>query len=155
MIIRIVIGVSESSPESEDEVECAFFLDVVVSYSLFVFKTLSCKDESLLVDGDALLGENAFLEGSQVFGVLNFDGNGLSSESAHEDLHSSSESEDEVHSAFLLNVVVAEAAFILKLLSPENESLLVGGDSFSFVDELLEVGHSVGGLDLACHGLSS
>ena len=143
-----------SSPKSEHKMHCAFFLDVVVSYSLFVFKTLSCKDESLLVDGDALLGENAFLEGSQVVSVLNFDGNGLSSESAHEDLHSSPKPEHKMHGAFLLNVVVAEAAFILKLFSPENESLLVGRDSFSFADELLEVGHSVGGLDLACHGLS-
>lgn len=134
MIIRIVIGVSESSPESEDEVERAFLLNVVVCHCSSVFKALPGEDESLLVSGKSFLVLNFSFDDFDAVTCLCFNGDGLSGQSSDENLHSSPESEDEMHSAFLLNVVVAEAALILKLLAPENESLLVGRDGFSVVD---------------------
>src|SRR5689334_13776095 len=42
--------------------------------------------------------------------ALNFQSNGLSSQSLNEDLHSSSQSKDKVKSALLLNVVVSEGS---------------------------------------------
>ena len=55
---------------------------------------------------------------------------------------------------FLLNVVVSKSACLLELLSCENESLLVGWDSFLIVDQLLEVGNSLSCLNLASDGSS-
>ncbi len=143
-----------TSSESEDEVESRLLLDVVVGHSSSVFKALSCKDESLLVTGNALLVLNLALDGVDAVGVLNFDSHRLSGESSHEDLHSSPESEDEVDGAFLLNVVVADAALVLELLSSENEPLLVDGDAFLGMDEFLEAGNAVSALHLARHGSS-
>ncbi len=42
-----------SSPESKNEVNCAFLLNVVVSKSTLVFELLSCKNESLLICWDS------------------------------------------------------------------------------------------------------
>ena len=44
-----------ASPESENEVESWFFLDVVIRDHSSIFKSLSSKDESLCVSGDAFL----------------------------------------------------------------------------------------------------
>lgn len=143
-----------SSPESEDQVDGRLLLDVVISHSPTVFKALSGEDEPLLVDGDALLCQNPLLHGTHAVAVLHFHGDGLSGEGAHEYLDSSPESEHEMHRALLLDVVVAEAALILELLAAENQSLLVGGDAFPAVDELLQACHSVSCLHLARNGLS-
>jgi len=44
-------------------------------------------------------------------------------------LHAAAETEDEVESGLLLNVVVRESAAVLQLLPREDEALLVGGDA--------------------------
>lgn len=143
-----------SSSESEHEVEGGLFLDVVVGHCPSIFQVLSGEDESLFGGWDALLLSNALLDLGDAVGVLHIDCHGLTSESSHEYLHSSPESEHEMDGALLLDVVVTQAAFILKLLAPEDESLLVYGDTFPRVDELLETAHAVSTLHLACHGLS-
>ena len=143
-----------SSSESEHEVQSALLLDVVIGHCPSIFEALSGEDESLFAGWDALLLSNAFLDLGDALGLLHIDSHGLPSESSHEYLHSSAESEDQVDSAFLLDVVVTQAAFILELLAPEDESLLVHGDAFPRMDELLEAGHAVTALHLARHGLS-
>jgi hypothetical protein len=56
--------------------------------------------------------------------------------------------------SYLLNVVVAKSATILKLLSGEDQALLVGGDSFLVLDLGLDIVDGVGGLDLKGDGLA-
>jgi hypothetical protein len=61
---------------------------------------------------------------------LDFQGDRLSGQRLHEDLHSSSQSQDKVQSGLLLDVVIGESSAVFELLSGENESLLVGRDTF-------------------------
>ena len=56
-----------------------------------------------------------------------------------EDLHSSSQSKNEMKSRLLLNVVVGEGSTVLELLSGEDESLLVGRNSLLVLDLSLDV----------------
>ena len=61
---------------------------------------------------------------------LHLEGDGLSGESLHEDLHASAESQDQMESALFLDIVVRKGPSILQLLASEDEPLLVRGDSF-------------------------
>ncbi len=57
-------------------------------------------------------------------------------------------------SAYLLNVVVAQRPAILELLAGEDQSLLVGRDSFLVLDLGLDVVDGVGRLHLEGDGLA-
>ena len=144
-----------TTSKSEDQVEGGFLLDVVITEGSSVFELLSSEDESLLIRWDAFLVLDL---GFHVLnGVVGFDikGDGLSSQSLDEDLHdTTSESQDEMESGFLLDVVVTEGSSILELLSGEDESLLIGRDSFLVLDLGLDVLNSVVGLDIEGDGLS-
>jgi len=59
---------------------------------------------------------------------LNLKGDGLPGQGLDEDLHATSESEDQVEGRLLLDVVIGQSAAILKLLSGKNQSLLVWWD---------------------------
>jgi len=119
--------------------KCGLFLDVVVRECSAILKLLSGENESLLI------WRNAFLVLDFGFDVLNGVGgfdiqrNGLSSEGLNENLHATSESQDQVQGGFLLDVVVRESPAIFKLLSGENESLLVWWDAFFILDFGLDV----------------
>merc|ERR1712170_210926 len=104
-------------------------LEVVARKSSSVLELLSSEDESLLIRWDSLLVLDLGLDVLNGVGWLNLKGDGLSSESLNEDLHTSPESEDEMESGLLLDVVVGEGSSILKLLSSEDESLLIRWDS--------------------------
>ena len=54
----------------------------------------------------------------------------------------------------LLNVVVREGSAVLELLSSEDESLLIWGDSFLVLDLSLDGLDAVRGLDIKSDGLS-
>ena len=54
--------------------------------------------------------------------------------SLDEDLHTSSQSEDQMEGRFLLDVVVSEGSAVFQLLSGEDESLLIRGDTFLVLD---------------------
>ena len=143
-----------SSPESEDKVDCAFLLDVVVSKSTLVFELLSCKNESLLIDWDSFFVCNQSFEVGNSLASLNFACHCLSCECSYEYLHSSPESEDKVDCAFLLDVVVSKSTLVFELLSCKNESLLIDWDSFFVCNQSFEVGNSLASLNFACHCLS-
>ena len=119
-----------STAETEDQLECAFLLDVVIGEGAAVFKLLADEDKPLLVRGDFFLVLDFRLD--IVDGVRAFDleNDGLSGQGLNEDPHTTSETEDEMESRLLLDVVIGEGAAVFKLLSGEDESLLVQGDSF-------------------------
>ena len=85
---------------------------------------------------------------------LNLKGDGLSSESLNEDLHTTTKSEDEMERGFLLDVVVGESATVFELLSSEDESLLIRRDTFLVLDLSLHVLDGVTWLDLKSDGLT-
>ena len=115
---------------------------------------LSGENESLLIWG------NSFLILDLGFDVLNgicwldIKGDGLTSECLDEDLHTSSKSEDEMKGGLLLDVVVREGSSILELLSGEDESLLIWGNSFLVLDLCLDVLNGICWLDIEGDGLT-
>lgn len=58
-------------------------------------------------------------------------------------------------SRLLLDVVIAQCAAVFELLSGENESLLIWGDSFLILNLRLHVIDGVGRLDIKGNGLTS
>jgi len=143
-----------SSSESEDQMESGFLLDVVVAQSAAILKLLSSENESLLIWGDSFLILDLLLDVVDGVGAFHFEGDGFACEGFDEDLHSSSKSKNEVESGFLLDVVVAQSAAILELLSSENESLLIWRDSFLILDLLLDVVNGVRRLHFESNGFA-
>ena len=144
-----------SSSKSENQMEGALLLDVVVGQSSSVLELLASEDESLLIGWDSFLVLDLLLHIVDGVRALNLEGDGLPSEGLDKDLHSSSQSKDQVKGALLLNVVVAEGSAILELLSSEDESLLVWGNSFLVLDLLLDVVDGVGRFDFQGDSLAS
>ena len=87
--------------------ESRLLLDVVISEGPAVFELLACEDESLLIRGDSFLVLDLGLHVLNAVRGLHVQGDGLSSQSLHEDLHASSQSQHQVKSGLLLDVVVS------------------------------------------------
>src|SRR5690554_3101961 len=119
--------------------ESGFLLNVVVGESSAIFELLSSEDESLLVRRNSFLILDFLLHVVDSIGGLDFESDGLSSEGLDEDLHSSSKTKHQMESGFLLDVVIAQSAAIFELLSSEDQSLLIGRNSFLILDFLLHV----------------
>ena len=73
-------------------------LDVVVTQGAAVFELLAGEDEALLIWGDALLVLDLSLDVFNGVRGLDIEGDGLSGESLDEDLHTTSEAEDQMKS---------------------------------------------------------
>ena len=135
--------------------ESRLFLDVVVAEGSAVFQLLSSEDKSLLIGWDSFLVLDLGFDVLNRVSWLDVEGDGLSSESLHEDLHTTSESEDEMEGGLLLDVVVRKSSSVFELLSCKDESLLVGWDAFFVLDFGFDVLDGVGGFDIQGDGLSS
>jgi len=135
--------------------ESGFLLDVVIGKSTAIFELLTSKDKSLLIRWNSFLILDLGLDVLNGVSWLDIEGDGLSSESLDEDLHTSSESENEMESGLLLDIVVRESSAILKLLTGEDKSLLIGWDSFLILDLGLDVLNGVCWLDIEGDGLTS
>merc|ERR1719267_366751 len=110
--------------------ESGLLLDVVVREGSAVLELLTSEDESLLVWWDTFLVLDLSLDVLNGVSWLDIKSDGLSSQGLDEDLHTTSESQHEMESGLLLDVVVGEGSAVLELLSSEDESLLVWWDSF-------------------------
>ena len=119
--------------------EGGLLLDVVVLEGSAVFELFAGKDESLLIRWDAFFAMDLCLDILNVVCYLNFEDDGLALNGLYEDLHTSTESEDQMKSGLLLNVVVRKGTTVFELLASENETLLVGWDSFLVLDLGLDV----------------
>ncbi len=86
--------------------EGRLLLDVVIRKGSAVLELLSSEDESLLVGWDTLLVLDFGLDVLNGVCWLDIKGDGLTSESLDEDLHTTSKSEDEMESGLLLDVVI-------------------------------------------------
>ena len=144
-----------TTSESEDKMESGLLLDVVVGESSSILELLSSEDESLLVWWDTLLILDLGLDVLDGVGWLDIKSDGLTSESLDEDLHSTSESEDEMEGGLLLDVVVAEGSAVLELLTSEDESLLIWRDTLLVLDLGLNVLDGVSWLNIKGDGLTS
>merc|ERR550539_944052 len=95
-----------SSTETENQVKSGLLLDVVVRQGASVLKLLSGEDKTLLIRRNSLLVLNLGLYIINGVGRLDIKGDGLSSQSLDENLHTSAETENQVKSGLLLDVVV-------------------------------------------------
>merc|ERR1719152_232685 len=146
---------SVSTSESEDQVKGRFLLNIVVRKSSAIFKLLSCKDKSLLIWWDSLLILDLGLDVFDGVGWFDIKGDGLTSQSLDENLHTTSESQDEMKGGLLLDVVIGESSTILKLLTGKDESLLIRWDTFFILDLGLDVFDGVSWFDIKGDGLTS
>ena len=134
--------------------ESALLLDVVVGESAAVFELLAGEDQALLVWGNALLVLDLGLDVVDGVARLDLKGDGLAGEGLDEDLHTTTQAEDEVKGGLLLDVVIAQGAAILELLSGEDKALLVWGNALLVLDLALHIVDGVGRLDLKGDGLA-
>jgi len=135
-------------------VQSRLLLDVVVGKSPPVFKLLASENQPLLIRGDALLILDFRLDVVNGIRRLDFQRDRLAGEGLDEDLHTTTETEDEVESALLLDVVIGEGAAILELLSGENQTLLVRRDTLLVLDLRFDVVNGIGRLDLQSNRLA-
>merc|ERR1719282_1428625 len=83
-------------------------------------------------------------------GWFNLQGDGLASESFDEDLHTSSQSKNQMQGTFFLDVVIRKSSSILKLLSSKDQSLLIWGNSFLVLDLGLDILNGIRWFNLEC-----
>merc|ERR1712020_583988 len=102
---RAVIS-SEATTEAEHQVERRLLLDVVVAKGAAVLKLLSSENEALLIGRDALLVLDLGLNVVDGVGRLDLEGDRLAGKSLNEDLHTTTETKDEMEGGLLLDVVV-------------------------------------------------
>merc|ERR1711893_532848 len=138
--------------------ECGFFLDVVIAQSAAILKLLSSEDETLLIWWDSLLVLDLSFDILNGIRWLNLKSAGLACEGLDEDLHTTTESKHQVECRFFLDVVIAQSAAILELLSSEDETLLIWWDSLLVLDLCLDILDGIRWLNLegdsfACEGL--
>merc|ERR1711899_727088 len=128
--------------------ESRLLLDVVVRKSSSILQLLSSKDQPLLVWGDSLLVLDLGLDILNGVRRLHLQSDGLASQSLHKDLHSTPQSQDQVKSGLLLDVVVRKSSSILQLLSSKDQPLLVWGDSLLVLNLGLDILNGVRRLHL-------
>merc|ERR1711933_669308 len=143
-----------SSSESENQMKGGLLLDVVVGESSSVLQLLASEDQSLLIWGNSLLVLDLSLDILNAVGGFDLESDGLASQSLDEDLHASSESENQMKGGLLLDVVVGEGSSVFQLLSSEDQSLLIWRNSLLVLDLSLDVLNAIGGLDLESDGLA-
>ena len=129
-------------------------LDVVVGQRAPVLKLLAGEDKTLLVGRDTLLVLNLRLHVVDGVRRLDLKGDGLAREGLNEDLHAAAQTEHEVESGLLLDVVVREGAAILELLAGEDQALLVRRDTLLILNLAFDGLDGIGRLDLESDSLA-
>lgn len=109
--------------------ESGLLLDVIVRQSTTIFQLLAGEDEALLVGRDTFFVLNFRLHVVNRILRLDFEGDCFAGEGFHEDLHTTSETKNKMKGRLLLNVIIGESAAVFELLSGEDKSLLIRGDT--------------------------
>jgi len=84
---------------------------------------------------------------------FHLEGDGLSGQGFDEDLHSTTEAENQMKGGLFLDIVIRKSTTIFQLLARENQPLLVRGNSFLVLDLSLDVLDAIGRFDLEGDGL--
>ena len=129
-------------------------LNVIVTQSSPILQLFASKDESLLIGWNALLILNFGLHVVDGVRRFNLQRDRLAGQGLDKDLHATTETKDQMEGGLFLDVVIRESAAIFELLSGEDQTLLIGGNSFLVLDLRLDVVDSIRGLDLKGDGLA-
>merc|ERR1712215_278767 len=130
-------------------------LDVVVAQGTSILQLLSGKDETLLIWWDSFFILNLGLHVLDGVTGLHFQGDSLTSQGFHKDLHTTSKTQHKMKGRLFLDVVVAEGSTILKLFTSKDQTLLVWWDSFFVLNLGLHILDSVARFDFQGDGLPS
>merc|ERR1711917_200248 len=144
-----------TSTQTKDQMEGRLLLDVVVRKSPAILKLLACEDEPLLIWRNSLLVLNLGLDVLNRVAGLNLEGDCLASKGLDENLHSSSQSQNQVKSGLLLDVVIGESSSVLELFSSEDEPLLIWWNAFLILNLGLHVLDRIRWLDFKGNGFPS
>merc|ERR1712236_120145 len=106
----------------------ALFLDIVVRKSSSILQLLTSKYEPLLVWGNSFLVLDLCFHIFNGIRRLHLQSYCFASEGLDKDLHTTSETENEMKGALFLDVVVRKSSSILQLLTSKDEPLLVWGN---------------------------
>merc|ERR1719400_854428 len=129
--------------------------DVVVREGTAILKLFASKDQPLLVWGNAFFILDFGLDIFDGVGCFNLKGDGLASQGFDENLHTSSQTEYQMQSGLLLDVVVGEGTAILKLFAGKDQPLLIWGNALLVLDFGLDILDGVRWFDLKGDGLAS
>merc|ERR1712200_200549 len=132
-----------------------FLLNVVVRKGTSIFKLFTSKNQSLLIWGNAFLILDFGLDIFNSIRWFNLKSDGLASQGLDKNLHTSSQSEYQMQSGLLLDVVVREGAAILKLFASKDQPLLIWGNAFLVLDLSLDIFNGVRWFNLKGDGLAS
>merc|ERR1712042_61355 len=144
-----------TSTKSENQMQSGLLLDVVVREGAAILKLFASKDQPLLIWG------NTFLVLDLCFNVLNgvrrlnLKCNGFASQSFNKNLHATTETENQMQSGLLLDVVVRKGATILKLFAGKDQSLLIWGNALFILNLGFDIFNCVRRLNLQCNGFAS
>merc|ERR1712013_777343 len=122
-----------SSPESENKMERALFLDIIVRKRATIFQLFTGEDQPLLIWGNSLLVLDLGLDVLNGVWWFNLQGDSLASEGLDKDLHASPESENKMECALFLDIIVRQSATIFQLFTGEDQPLLIWRRSTSRV----------------------
>jgi len=125
-------------------VEGRLLLNVIVGEGAAIFELLTSEDQALLVWWDTFLVLNLGLDVVDGVRRLNLKSDGFAGESLDKDLHTTTQTKDEVKGGFLLDVVVGQGTTIFKLLSGKDQTLLIWRNALLVLDLALDVVDSVG-----------
>merc|ERR1719335_335487 len=142
-------------PRRRNQVQSRLLLDIVVRKSAAVLKLLASKNQALLIRGNAFLVLNFGFDIIDRVRGLHVKGDGLASQSFHENLHATTKTQHQVQSRLLLDVVVRESAAVLKLLASKNQALLIRRNAFLILNFGFDIIDRVRGLHVKGDGLAS
>jgi hypothetical protein len=103
-------------------------LDIVVQSST-ILELFTHKDKTLLIRRNALLVLNFGLYIVDCVRRLDLQGDHLAGKGLDENLHTATETKDEVKGRLLLDIVVRESLTVLELFADESKALLIRWDA--------------------------
>jgi len=101
-----------TTTKTQHQMKGWLFLDVVVRESATIFKLLASEDKPLLIGRDTFFVLDLCLDILNAVRWLNFQGDSLASQGLHKDLHTATETQDQMKGRLFLDVVVRESATI-------------------------------------------
>jgi len=107
-----------------------------------------------LIRGNSFLILDLRLDIVDGIGRFDIEGNGLARQRLHKDLHTTAETQNQVEGRLFLNIVVGQGTTVLELLTSEDETLLIRGNSFLILDLRLDIVDGIRRLDIKSDGFT-
>merc|ERR1712187_285428 len=128
-----------ASTKTQHQVQRGLLLDIIVRQGTSIFELLSREDEPLLIWWDALFILDLCLHVINRVAGFHVQRDRLARQRLDKNLHASTKTQHEVQRGLLLDIIVRKGTSIFKLLSREDEPLLIWRDALFILDLCLHV----------------